>query len=60
MADEKRFEITYKQKGWDLDTQIIRDTQTGVCYLVLKNGAQIAAVTPLLGSDGRPVIDRTE
>lgn len=58
MADEKRFEITYRQKGWDLDTQIIVDTCTGVNYLVLKNGTHVDAITPLLNTDGTPVITR--
>ena len=57
---EKRFTVTYKQTGWDLDTQIIVDTFTGVNYLVLKNGSHVDAVTPLLGSDGKPIITAVE
>ena len=58
MAD--RFQIRYKQRSWELDAQILEDTQTGVQYLVLKNGNQIAAVTPLLDESGKIVIAQTE
>lgn len=53
---EDRFQIRYKQRSWELDAQVVEDTQTGVQYLVLKNGNQIAAVTPLLDESGRVTI----
>lgn len=58
MFDEKRFEIVHKQTGWSLETLIIRDTVTGVNYLVMKNGNQVQGITPLLDSDGKPVITK--
>ena len=56
MPDEKRFEIIYKQKAWEMDACIVVDKATGVQYLMMKNGSSIAALTPLLGPDGKPIV----
>lgn len=54
MAD--RFKITYKQRGWDMDAAVVVDRETGVSYLVMKNGNQVAGITPLLDRDGKPIV----
>ena len=56
MPDEKRFEIIYKQRGWEMDVCVVVDKATGVQYLMMKNGSSVAALTPLLGADGKPII----
>lgn len=55
-----RFQIVYDQRSWSLDAHILLDTATGVNYLLLKNGNQIAAVTPLLDRDGKVVLTPSE
>lgn len=58
MSNEKRFEVTYEQKKGIAEVfRILRDTQTGVCYLQTWSGAS-GGITPLLDADGRPVIQR--
>ena len=54
---EDRFELTYRQGSFrDGDLYVMVDRLTGVNYLVLKNGNQIAYAMPLLGKDGKPLI----
>lgn len=56
MPDPDRFRTIFRQKGWPTDIEILKDIQTGVQYLVLKNGNQVAGITPLLDSDGKVVV----
>ncbi|MDO5494932.1 MAG: DUF6440 family protein [bacterium] len=61
MAKEKnkRFEIMLQEsRGFGETQQILRDTVTGVCYLVATSGYG-CGITPLLNVDGSPVVDRT-
>lgn len=48
-----RFEVVYEQTG-DTHIKILRDTKTGVRYLLVMNANGPAAITPLLGLDGQP------
>lgn len=50
----KRFEVAYQQ-GTMSQYRIIRDTQTGVCYLILSEG-YTSGITPLLNADGSIVV----
>ncbi|HJC60437.1 MAG TPA: hypothetical protein H9755_08940 [Candidatus Dietzia intestinigallinarum] len=53
---EKRFEKVHSEaSGFSDAIEIFRDTQTGVCYL-WRAGGFAGGLTPLLGSDGKPVI----
>lgn len=53
--DEKRFEVVYEQKNGIAEViRILRDHETGVCYLQTWAGAS-GGITPLLDVDGRPV-----
>lgn len=55
---EKRFEVVFKD-GSEMKEegvrQILVDTETGVHYLTWKSGYG-AGITPLLDSDGKPII----
>ena len=55
---EKRFEVVFKD-GSEMKEegvrQILVDTETGVHYLAWKAGYG-AGITPLLDSDGKPII----
>lgn len=59
---DKRF-VTIHKEGSELSssgyTQLIVDKETGVTYLFIKSGYG-AGLTPLLGSDGKPVINHLE
>ena len=55
MAEKKRFERAYQQTGFVTGVEIWVDRETGVNYLLVKNGYG-AGLTPLLGRDGKPVI----
>ena len=53
---EKRFVVKEEQSFYFGALMVVVDTATGVNYLVTYgNGA--TGVTPLLDSDGRPVVD---
>ena len=52
----ERFQRIYKQGVVDL-FYILVDTETGVCYLYHASGPA-AGFTPLLDSEGKPVIRR--
>lgn len=55
---DKRFEKIHSEKMSFTDAvEIFRDTQTGVCYL-WRAGGYSAGLTPLLGADGKPMIQR--
>jgi hypothetical protein len=57
---EERFEVIYKD-GSELKNegvrQILVDKETGVNYLLWKAGYG-AGITPLLDSDGKPIVTR--
>ena len=47
-----RFDVVYEQNG-SMPVKIIRDSKTGVRYLVVLNGdGEPTAITPLLNSEG--------
>ncbi len=54
---EKRFEIIYND-GFFGNNKIIVDKVTGVCYLWRAEG-YAGGITPLLDSDGKPIIDKS-
>lgn len=54
---EKRFEMIYND-GFFGNNKIIVDKVTGVCYLWHAEG-YAGGLTPLLDSDGKPVIDKS-
>jgi hypothetical protein len=60
MKKEERFEVIYKD-GSELKNegvrQILVDKETGVNYLLWKAGYG-AGITPLLDSDGKPIVTR--
>lgn len=61
MSKELRFEVVYKEGGQlkeDGLRQILVDKETGVNYLVWKSG-YAGGITPLLDSDGKPVMSGT-
>lgn len=53
--EEYRFEKVYKQGGMGI-TEIWVDKETGVQYLFHRSG-YAGGLTPLLGADGKPLID---
>jgi len=55
---EKRFEIIYTQGSFDVQ-RILVDRQTGVHYLQTAWG-NAGGLTVLLGSDGKPVIEKID
>jgi len=60
---KERFERLYREKkdvhGVSYNEHIIRDNKTGVLYYqsASRNGV---SMTPLLGSDGKPIIEPVE
>ena len=58
MKRDKRF-VVIEKEGSQLSekgqTMVIVDRKTGVSYLWMKSGYG-AGITPLIGSDGKPVI----
>ena len=56
----KRFEVFHEEKIvtsiWDIEVVILRDKFTGVLYLT-NSYSDGGGITPLLGRDGRPIID---
>lgn len=55
MAD-KRFQTVYSQGALNV-IEILLDTETGVQYLFRKDGYS-GGLTPLLGADGKPMLQR--
>jgi hypothetical protein len=53
--DDNRFETVYKQDGFGTMTHIIKDRDTGVCYLFVARGEYGGGLTPLIDRDGKPV-----
>lgn len=54
-ANDKRFEVIFEQKSFGESTRILRDAETGVCYLHQWSGTG-GGLTPLLNADGTPVV----
>ena len=54
MAQDKRFERTYKQGAMDV-IEIWVDRETGVNYVFRQSG-YAGGITPLLDREGKPVI----
>ena len=55
---EKRFvHLSREGSAFDVQKDILVDRETGVHYLLVHSGYGIA-VTPLLGSDGTPIVHK--
>lgn len=52
---EERFEVVHEQKSMAEATRILRDRDTGVCYLQTWSGAS-GGLTVLVNPDGSPVV----
>ena len=57
MSKPKRFETVYQESTVLTEKTIFVDKETGVNYLYIANGTG-GGLTPLLNSDGKPVITR--
>nr|NLI49258.1 hypothetical protein [Propionibacterium sp.] len=51
-----RFEVIHSESNIRTSTKILRDRETGVCYLVHENNSTGLAMTPLLNAVGGVVI----
>lgn len=58
MGKPRRFEVIHKEKKGFSQTEILRDRETGVCYLCRAEGMGVG-LTPLLGSGGAVVVEQT-
>ena len=58
MKKEKRFKVVSSEGALE-SYRVIVDTETGVNYLYISNGAA-GGVTALLDSQGNPIITRDE
>ncbi len=54
-SDNDRFDIIYEQKKLTEMIRILRDRQTGVCYLQTWSGAS-GGLSVLINADGSPVV----
>lgn len=59
MKSEKRFKVTYKERGFSISKQIIVDKTTGVNYLAYTNG-YATSITPLLDENGKPIVTKID
>lgn len=57
-SSEKRFEVIHEQKTRAEVTRILRDRETGVCYLQTRSGPS-GGLTVLVEPDGSPVVRHT-
>lgn len=57
MSQPKRFEVVYQESTLVTEKTIFVDKETGVNYLYIANGTG-GGLTPLLDSDGKPVVTR--
>lgn len=57
MSKPKRFETVYQESTMPTEKTIFVDKETGVNYLYIANGIG-GGLTPLLDSDGKPVVTR--
>ena len=59
MKKGNRFVEIYREgSGFGTQKTILVDRETGVHYLFIKSGYG-TSITPLLGSDGQPVVHKT-
>ena len=57
---EKRFQIVHREiHGLEAQTTVIKDKDTGVFYL-FHNAGYGGGLTPLLGEDGKPLIEKRD
>ena len=56
-ASDKRFEKVCKESDWSGGSEIWLDKETGVNYFFRLSGYG-AGLTPLLDSDGKPVVTK--
>lgn len=56
---DKRFDIITQETVYTAGITVIRDSQTGVNYLV-GQGVNGFAITPLLDKDGKPLVTLLE
>lgn len=55
----KRFQKIHSESlGLGTTVEILKDTQTGVCYL-WRGGGYGGGLTVLVGADGKPVVDHS-
>lgn len=54
-SDKQRFEAVHEQKKLAEATRILRDRDTGVCYLQTWSGTS-GGLTVLVNPDGSPVV----
>lgn len=52
--EAKRFEIVFKENTFATVTRILKDRDTGVCYLYYANG-NAGGLSVMLDKDGKPV-----
>lgn len=52
-----RFEITYSQNSFGSTIEILVDRETGINYIWMRS-CNAGGLTPLLGTDGQPVISQ--
>ena len=57
MSKPKRFETVHQESTMLTEKPIFVDKETGVNYLYIANGTG-GGLTPLLDSDGKPVVTR--
>lgn len=57
MSKPKRFETVYQESTMLTEKTIFVDKETGVNYFYIANGIG-GGLTPLLDSDGKPVVTR--
>lgn len=57
MSKPKRFETVYQESTVLTEKTIFVDKETGVNYLYIANGTG-GGLTPLLDSDGKPIVTR--
>ncbi|AZI45378.1 hypothetical protein EHF33_20935 (plasmid) [Deinococcus psychrotolerans] len=55
MSKEKRFEVVHEDKSLGELTRIMRDRETGVCYLYQWAGTG-GGLTVLVDKDGKPIV----
>ena len=57
-----RFELVSKEElkvRYNDTHAVLKDTVTGVLYYYTVGDANTATMTPLLGSDGKPLVDKS-
>jgi len=59
MASGKRFEIIIEDRTTGKNTRVLKDKETGVLY-IYHGSDRGGGITPLLGPDGKPIIEPVE